>query len=142
MEYELTSHDYELINEAKRIIKLRYTYGKHHIGAAIRTKSGKVYSAVHLEAYIGRISVCAEAIVVGKAISEGDNEFDTIVSVRHPEPDEENPEIKVVAPCGMCRELISDYGTRIKVIYPKKDTIVKCDILDLLPCKYIRTISS
>ena len=139
MDYELSRQDHELIETAQTIIKLRYENGKHHIGAAIRTKSGKIYSAVHLEAYIGRISVCAETLVIGKAISEGDNNFDTIVAVRHPSPDEEDRSIKVVSPCGMCRELLSDYGTDMKVIYPKGDTVAKCDILDLLPLKYIRT---
>jgi cytidine deaminase len=141
MEYELSNQDHELIKEAQQIIQLRYNYGKHHIGSAVRTKSGKIYSAVHLEAYIGRISVCAEAIVIGKAISEGDNEFDTIVSVRYPDPDEQNSVIKVVGPCGMCRELLSDYGHDIKVIYPKGDTIAKCDVLDLLPYKYVGAIN-
>ena len=139
MDYELLRQDQELIKAAQTIIELRYEYGKHHIGAAIRTKSGKIYSAVHLEANIGRISVCAETIVIGKAISEGDNEFDTIVAVRHPSPDEEDRSIKVVSPCGMCRELLNDYGSDIKVIYPKGDTIGKSDILDLLPWKYSRT---
>lgn len=138
MEYKLSAEDHELINEAKRIIQLRYAYEKHHIGAAIRTKSGKIYSAVHLEAYIGRISVCAEAIVIGKAISEGDADFDTIVAVRHPDPDAAIQEITVVSPCGMCRELISDYGKDIKVIYPRANSLVKCDVLDLLPSKYTR----
>lgn len=139
MEYQLSTQDFELINEAKRIIQQRYAYEKHHIGAALRTKSGKIYSAVHLEAYIGRISVCAEAIVIGKAISEGDADFETIVAVRHPDPHAENQEITVVSPCGMCRELISDYGKDIKVIYQKGDSLIKCDILNLLPEKYTRT---
>lgn len=139
MEYELSQQDREVIKVAQRVIELRYEYGKHHIGAAIRTKSGKIYSAVHLEANIGRISVCAEVIALGKAISEGDNEFDTIVAVRHPSPDEENQDIKVVSPCGMCRELLSDYSKDIKVVLPIDDAIAKCDILDLLPWKYVRT---
>jgi hypothetical protein len=84
----LGSKDYELIKEAEKVI--RYKYGRHHIGAAVRTKSRKIYSAVHVEANVGRITVCGEAMAIGKAISEGDSEFDFIVAVAHPHPHERN----------------------------------------------------
>jgi cytidine deaminase len=42
-------------------------------------------------------------MALGKSIWEGDNEFDA-----HPHPHEEIENCWVVAPCGMCRELISD----------------------------------
>lgn len=87
-----------------------YEDDKHHVGAAIRTKSGEITSAVHIEAYIGRVTVCAEAIAIGSAISNGQKNFDTIVAVRHPYSDEVDRRIKVVSPCGICRELISDYA--------------------------------
>lgn len=85
---------------------------------------------------MGRITVCAEAIAIGKSISEGDHEFETIVAVAHPHPHENIEKCWVVAPCGMCRELISDYGKNTDVIIPYNDKLVKCKILELLPEKY------
>ncbi len=90
------------------------------------------------EASLSRVTVCAEAMVIGKAISEGYKEFDTIVAVRHPDPDSEDYEIKVVSPCGMCRELIADYAKDCKVIIPDNEGLAKTDILDLLPMRYVR----
>lgn len=136
MDYEITEDDLKLVDEARSIISKRYKEGWHSIGSAIRTKSGKIITAVHIEANVGRIAVCAEAVAIGKAISEGHDDFDTIVAVAHPHPEDEGREIKVVSPCGMCRELISDYGKDVKVIYPTPDGIRKCDVLDLLPYKY------
>ena len=136
--YEIDKKDKELIEEAKKIIKKLYETDKHHIGCALRTKMGKIITAVHIEAYIGRITICAEAIALGKAISEGEKEFDTIVAVRHPYVDEVDREIKVVTPCGMCRELISDYCSDIDVIIPYENNIVKCKISELIPLKYNR----
>lgn len=136
---KLTAQDLELVEAAKEVIQRCYVFGRHHIGAAVRTKSGKIYSSVHLEAYIGRITVCAEAMVLGKAISEGDGDFETIVAVRHPDPTEEYQSIRVVSPCGMCRELISDYGQHVNVILPMGDDLVKCNVMELLPCKYVRS---
>lgn len=132
----LDSKDYELIKEAKKIIEKNYRYGRHHIGSAVRTKAGSIFSAVHVEANVGRITVCGEAMAIGKAISEGDHEFETIVAVAHPHPHEDIKKCWVVAPCGMCRELISDYGKETDVIIPYKNEIVKCHVMQLLPEKY------
>lgn len=135
---QITKEDLLLIEAAKEKIKALYKDGKHHVGAAVRTKSGNVYAAVHLEAYIGRVSVCAEAIALGKAISEGDNEFETIVAVRHPDPNQKEQDIEVVSPCGICRELISDYGSDTNVILISDGNYIKTSVSDLLPSKYTR----
>ena len=138
MNMVLTERDMELIEAAQAIIEKRYAYGRHHIGCAIRTKAGKVYTGVHVEANVGRVTVCAEAMTLGKALSEGETEFTAIAAVRHPGPDERDRTIKVVAPCGMCRELLSDYCPGIEVIVPAGSDLVKCAVEELLPLKYSR----
>ncbi len=132
----LDEKDYELIQEAEKVIEKNYRYGRHHIGAAVRTTSGNVYAAVHLEANVGRIAVCGEAMAMGKSISEGDHEFETIVAVAHPHPHENIEKCWVVAPCGMCRELVSDYGKETDVIISFNGELVKCNVMQLLPEKY------
>ena len=134
----LSHEDGALIAEAQAAIERLYRPGWHHIGAAVRLRSGRIVTAVHLEANVGRVAVCAEAIALGRAIAEGDREFDTIVAVRHPHAGEADQSIRVVAPCGMCRELISDYGPATQVIYVDGDTIRKSPVSDLLPAKYSR----
>jgi cytidine deaminase len=74
--------------------------------------------------------------VLGKAISEGDRDFTTIVAVAHPDPQHADEEIKVVSPCGMCRELISDYSPGADVIIPLDGGVAKCNVMELLPVKY------
>ncbi|MEK4346501.1 cytidine deaminase [Paenibacillus sp. FSL P4-0184] len=138
MEYLITIEDQTLIASAEDIITRRYEWKRHHVGAALRTKTGEIFTAVHVEASMGRITVCAEAMVIGKAISEGYKEFDTIVAVRHSDPDSEEREIKVVSPCGMCRELIADYGKDCKVIVSEDGRLAKYDISELLPLRYTR----
>lgn len=136
----LNDSDYELINSAEKVIEKNYRYERHHIGAAVRTSSGNVFAAVHVEANVGRITVCGEAMALGKAISEGDHEFETIVAVAHPHPYEDIEKCWVVAPCGMCRELISDYGKNTDVIISYKGELVKCNVMELLPEKYTSDI--
>ncbi|MEN8700228.1 cytidine deaminase [Bacillus infantis] len=132
----LVKEDYELIQAAEEVIKKNYRYGRHHIGSAVRTTTGKTFAAVHVEANVGRITVCGEAIAIGKSISEGEHEFQTIVAVAHPHPHEDMEDCWVVAPCGMCRELISDYGKETDVIITYQGKLVKCNVMELLPEKY------
>lgn len=120
----------ELINAASKIIATRFKPNYHEIGAALRTKSGHVFSAVHIEATVGRIAVCAEAVAIGMAATAGDTEIEMIVAV--------NREGQVLSPCGMCRELIADYAPNAKVIVPSEARPILVSINDLLPNKYHR----
>lgn len=136
--FNVTKQDIELVEIATRKITMLYEDDKHHVGAAIRTKSGEITSAVHIEAYIGRVTVCAEAIAIGSAISNGQKNFDSIVAVRHPYSDEVDRRIKVVSPCGICRELISDYAPDCFVLLELNGELVKIMISELIPLKYSR----
>jgi cytidine deaminase len=136
---EIGKQDLELIAAVEEVIRRCYEFERHHVGAVLRTSDGTVFTAVHVEAYVGRKTVCAEAMVIGKVISEGYKKFETIVAVRHPDPDAADRTIRVVSPCGMCRELIGDYGPNMKVIVPTANGVTKYSIEELLPLKYIRT---
>ncbi|WP_151735800.1 cytidine deaminase [Paenibacillus tengchongensis] len=138
MKYEISMEDETLIAAAQEMIRKRYKWERHHVGAALRTSTGEIFAAVHLEASLSRVTVCAEAMVIGKAISEGHTEFDTFVAVRHPDPDSEDREVKVVSPCGMCREMLADYAPDGKVILPAEDGLAKVHITELLPLRYSR----
>jgi len=136
---KLTDKDRELIDAATQAIKSRYRNDWQEVGAAMRTRDGRVITGVNLDAYVGRGAVCAEAICIGTALTEkGDQGIDTIVAVRHPKPGEKG-DIAVVSPCGTCRELIHDYDAKARVIVPdgsKGPTVTT--IGDLLPNKYRR----
>ncbi|GAB3986086.1 cytidine deaminase [Spirosoma daeguense] len=126
----IDTYDNQLIDQARSIISRRYKPEVHAVGTALRTKSGKVFEGVHLEAYIGRVAVCAEAITIGTAATQGDSDIETIVAVYHTG--------KIVAPCGICRELISDYSADALVILEDNTGIFKTPIRELLPVRYER----
>lgn len=135
----LTNQEKELITAATEVISRRYRNDWQEVGAALRTRDGRIVTGVNIDAYIGRIAVCAEAIAIGRAITEtGDHGIDTIVAVRHPKPDEPG-RIAVVSPCGICRELIHDYDAKARVIVPDQGREPKVvTIGELLPNKYKR----
>jgi len=61
----------------------------------------------------------------------GDTDISVIVTV--------NRGGEVVAPCGICRELISDYAPDAAVIVPGAEGPERVSIRTLLPNKYART---
>lgn len=132
------------------------------VGAALRTESGEVYTGVNLTTATPRASVCAEPIAVGAAVTAGDVGFDTIVSVKYrPETDprateaaaeragggednpertsemeraaDSDPEVVVISPCGVCRELIRDYDPSTRVVVAAEDGLATVPVTELLP---------
>jgi cytidine deaminase len=135
----LSAQDLELIEAARAAISGRYRYDWQEVGAALRTRSGKIFAGVSLDAYLGRMAVCAEAVALGQAITNaGETGIEAIVAVRHPAPEEKNRSIAVVSPCGACRELIWDYDRNARVIVPGEDGPVSVGVGELLPNKYSR----
>jgi cytidine deaminase len=136
---KLDAKDQELIDAATKAIKALYRDDWQEVGAALRTRDGRVVTGVNLDAYVGRGAVCAEAVAIGTALTnKGDKGIETIVAVRHPKPGEPG-DVAVVSPCGACRELIHDYDAKARVIVPNgKDGPTVTSIGELLPNKYRR----
>ncbi|QXF33711.1 cytidine deaminase [Photorhabdus luminescens] len=136
----LKEEDVSLIEAARAAIISRYKPDWHVVGAALRLRSGEIVTGVHLEANVGRIAVCAEAIAIGRAVTEyGSADIDTVVAVYH----SRDGAINIVSPCGMCRELISDYAPQAMVLIQDEElNCVKRPIMDLLPVKYQRNITT
>jgi cytidine deaminase len=131
--------DRDLVAAATAAIKLRYRDDWQEVGAALRTRSGKIFTGVNLDAYLGRMAVCAEAVALGRAFVDlGDDGIAMIVAVRHPPPGAKDQTISVVSPCGACRELIFDYDPKARVIVPNGRSAKAVPIAELLPNKYSR----
>ena len=136
---KLTAKEQDLIAGATKAIRKRYRNDWQEVGAALVTRTGKKFVGVNLDAYLGRMAVCAEAVALGQVITQlGEAGIDTIVAVRHPKPHDTDREVRVVSPCGACRELIWDYDRHARVIVPSPKGPVCVAISDLLPNKYSR----
>ena len=129
----LSKKDRALVAAAEDIIRRMHVPDWQHVGAAVRTRGGRVYTAVNLDAYVSRCAVCAEAVALGKAFSEGEREFDTVVAVRWVG----RGAARVASPCGICREVFTDYGNPW-VIHGTKSGVRKTRASDLLPDRYGR----
>ena len=75
-------------------------YSKYPVGAAVRTKSGRLYTGVNIENAAYPQTMCAERVAIFKAVSEGESEFDVIAVVTN----------NGGSPCGGCRQVMAEFG--------------------------------
>ena len=120
--------DIELAKKAR--LNACSPYSNYQVGAALRTKSGKVYLGCNIENH-GIQALCAERTAFAKALSEGEKEFESITVVGGPKGTE--PEEKCL-PCGYCRQFMSEFvdkDFRIYNIY--ENTVKEYTMEELLP---------
>ena len=66
----------ELIKLAIEAKKNARTPTKYYVGAALKTKSGKVYTGCNLGRENGIFNICAERVAIVKMLSEGEEEIE------------------------------------------------------------------
>ncbi|OGO77234.1 MAG: cytidine deaminase [Clostridiales bacterium GWB2_37_7] len=115
-----------LIEKAKEAMNHAYSkYSNFNVGAALVTKSGKIYTGCNIENSSYGATICAERVAFSKAVSEGEREFDAIAIV--------SSSGDYTYPCGICRQFMSEWGTDLKLIFAnEKDTKVYT-LKELLP---------
>ncbi|MFB4169182.1 cytidine deaminase [Virgibacillus sp. JSM 102003] len=92
----------ELIQEAITIRNKAYVpYSKFPVGAALLTKTGKIYTGCNIENAAYPVSCCAERVAIFKAIADGESDFKEMAVVA----DTKRP----VPPCGSCRQVMSEF---------------------------------
>jgi cytidine deaminase len=126
--------DVELLRTAEALLERVYVFNRHEVATALRTPDGSVFTGVHLEGSCRRSSICAEGIALGAArgaLPTGPLTVETIVSVQI----KPAGTFRIIAPCGVCRELISDYSPDATVWLTGADGPLAMPALDLLPEK-------
>ena len=134
----LSPADQELVQAARDVLLRHYRPFWHTVACALRGRDGRVWTGLHLGATVGRLSVCAEAVALGRAVMDGDGTIECVVAVRHPKPDETDQSLRVVPPCGACRENLLDFDRGAAVIVPSATGLARVPVLDLLPLPYQR----
>ena len=96
----------KLMNEAILARENAYApYSHFKVGAALLTKSGRIYRGCNIENAGFTPSNCAERTAFFKAVSEGELEFEAIAIAAGPE----DGKLKVTAPCGVCRQVMMEF---------------------------------
>jgi cytidine deaminase len=96
------------------------------VGAALRTKEGKVFTGCNVESASYGLTVCAERVAIWKALSEGERDFTALVIVADTE--------QLTPPCGTCRQIIWEFSKHAKITLSNlRGQNEEVDIRELLP---------
>jgi cytidine deaminase len=95
----VTDADRELLERADAIAERAYApYSKFFVGAAVRTRDGRVFEGVNVENAAYPLGICAEKTALVKAVSEG------------VKPGEVEALAVTASPCGGCRQWFHEFG--------------------------------
>ncbi len=108
----------QLLIKAKEAMAYAYTpYSKFNVGAAVLTKSGKIYTGCNIENASYGATNCAERTALFKAISEGEKEITDIAVVSNSGD--------FTYPCGICRQVIAEFMKEGNLIFENNKGEIK-----------------
>jgi cytidine deaminase len=126
----LSERDNELVEIATEV-RLRSIAPFSHflVGAALRTKNGKIFTGCNVESASYGLTVCGERIAIWKALSEGERDFTALAIVVDTE--------HLTPPCGTCRQIIWEYAKHARITLANlRGQSQELWIQDLLPLAF------
>lgn len=116
-----------LILNAKEAQKLSYSpYSNVTVGAALLTKSNKIYTGANIENSSYGATVCAERVAIFNAILNNEKDFKALAITSNLED--------FTFPCGLCLQVISEFSKDMIIIITNKNgKSIEKKINELLP---------
>lgn len=100
-------------------------YSKYPVGAAVETSDGRVFAGCNVENASSGLTICAERVAVGAAVSAGARDIKSVVVVTNSDPP--------AAPCGACRQVLAEFGSEIAILAVGSGGSREWKISELLP---------
>lgn len=119
----------ELVKKAQEARAHSYSpYSRFKVGAAIRTKSGKVYRGCNIENCSYGLTVCAERAAVYNAVSDGETDFESLAVFTEAKD--------LTPPCGACRQVLSEFSKDLVIILANPGKQKELKLSELLPMPF------
>jgi cytidine deaminase len=117
----------DLAIEARR--RAYAPYSNYPVGAAVRTKSGRIFTGCNVENAAYPAGICAERVAVFKAVSEGEKEFEVMAVATS----------NGGSPCGVCRQVMAEFGLDTVVLISNEDghLVQETTVRELLPGAFV-----
>ncbi len=118
----MTDADRELLERADAVAKRAYApYSDFHVGAAVRTRDGRVFEGVNVENAAYPLGICAEKTALARAVSDG------------VQPGEVEALAVNASPCGGCRQWFHEFRIE-RIVYRRANgEVVVATPAELLP---------
>ena len=121
---------------AEQALRQAYApYSRFHVGAALRSATGALYSGCNVENAAYPLGSCAERAAIAAAVrAEGPTLRIVELEVLARDP---SGQLQPAAPCGACRQLIMELGSAAEVHFTGEDGTPQCWPIDrLLPAAF------
>lgn len=117
----------QLIDAAFKAMKNSHSpHSKFKVGAALLTKSGKIYPGTNVEFDAYTLTVCAERAALFSGVSNGDKSFVSIAIT--------TSSVNFKFPCGLCRQALVEFNPNMEIILVNRNRKSKRFIIkDLIP---------
>lgn len=117
-----------LINHARKAQTFsKSPYSNYAVGAALLTTSGEVIYGCNVESKAYPTTLCAERVAIFSAIAQGYEKFSELAIITK----------DGAAPCGACRQIISEYCKNIPIHFANKSGEFQTMMMDdLLPLAF------
>lgn len=116
-----------LVASATEVRRFAYVpYSNFSVGAALLTKSNRIFVGCNVENISLGLTICAEQAALAAAVATGDVDVVAVAVIS----DSTHP----IVPCGRCRQLLAEFNPRLEVISSTLDGQTQTFVLDeLLP---------
>ena len=123
--------DKALIEAARRVRAQAYArYSTFKVGAAIRTRSGRVFAGCNVENAAYGAGICAERGAVMQAVAGGMQPGDLVAVAVYTHDDTPTP------PCGMCLQVLREFGADVRVLLANANGVRDVTLHELLPMPF------
>ena len=95
--------------------KAHAPYSQFHVGAAVLSASGEIFTGCNVENASYGLTMCAERVAVGAAVAAGYKQIAAIAVATaggH-------------SPCGACRQVLSEFGPAMEILLIDADDPAK-----------------
>jgi cytidine deaminase len=100
-------------------------YSQFLVGAALLGRDGRLYTGANIENASYGLSMCAERVALFTAVCAGQRAFEAIAIA--------GPDGVKTMPCGACRQVLSEFGLQMRVIYQESGQLKMTSLMQLLP---------
>jgi cytidine deaminase len=120
-----TDEDLELYERARAAAAHAHVpYSRFPVGAALLTEDGTVFTGVNVENGSFGLTSCAERNAIFTAVGAGQRAFRAIAV---------HGEAPSVPPCGACRQVMSEFAPRLRVVRLVDGELDATTLAELLP---------
>lgn len=117
-----------LIEQAQDAMRAAHVpYSRFPVGAALLAEDGRVFTGCNIENASYPLTMCAERVAIGKAVSEGVKRFVAVAIVAE--------KAAPCTPCGACRQVLAEFGP-MNVVLAKPGEPLEYTLDELLPFSF------